>query len=56
MKDFIPLGHENIEIKKQLIEYARGLKEKPEFENQLASAFIYISFADYLCKNLLGKL
>ena len=54
--DFIPLGHDNLDIKNELITYARTLKGKPEFENQLAASFIYVSFAEYLAKNLLENL
>ena len=56
MKDFVPLGHENIDIKNKLIDYARKLKEKEGFENQLAASFIYTSFTEYIAKNLLENL
>lgn len=55
-KKFVPLSHEYLELKNGLINYARELKKKTGFENQLASTFIYVSFAEYIASNLLENL
>lgn len=55
-KDFVPLLHQNLDVKNGLINYARELKRKVGFENQLASAFIYVSISEYLGSNLLENL
>lgn len=55
-KKFVPFSHDNLELKNELIDYARQLRNKVEFENQLASSFIYASFAEYLAKNLVDNL
>src|SRR3989339_659624 len=53
---FIPWSHENLELKNELLNMARQMRLKTEFENQLAATFIYISFVEYLANNLLGNL
>lgn len=53
---FLPFTHQDLEIKNELLQYARDLKAKQGFENQLASAFIYASFTEYLGDNLLENL
>ena len=53
---FIPFTHQDLELKNGLLQYGRDLKEKTGFENQLASAFIYASFTEYLGDNLLENL
>jgi hypothetical protein len=53
---FIPFTHQNLDLKNGLLQYGRELKSKVGFENQLASAFIYASFAEYLGDNLLENL
>lgn len=55
-KIFLPFTHQDLEIKNGLLQYARDLKGKLGFENQLASAFIYTSFTEYLGDNLLENL
>ena len=55
-KIFIPFTHQDLELKNGLLQYGRDLKAKTGFENQLASAFIYASFAEYLGDNLLENL
>ncbi len=55
-KKFIPLSHEHLELKNGLLNYARELKKQAGFENQLASTFIYVGFAEYLANNLLENL
>lgn len=55
-KKFIPLSHDDLELKRSLLQYARDLKNKPGFENVLAAAFIYSSFTEYVAENLLENL
>lgn len=55
-RKFIPFSHDNLELKNGLINYARDLRQKTGFENQIASTFIYISFVEYLANNLLQNL
>jgi hypothetical protein len=55
-KIFIPFTHQNLDLKNGLIGYARELGSKQGFENQVAAAFIYISFAEYLADHLLENL
>lgn len=55
-KIFLPFTHQDLELKNGLLQYARDLKAKEGFENQLASAFIYASFTEYLGDNLLEHL
>lgn len=55
-KKFTPFTHDDLELKKELINYARGLAHKSGFENGLASALIYSSFAEYLAEHLLKNL
>lgn len=55
-KIFIPFTHQDLELKNGLLQYGRDLKAKSGFENQLASAFIYASFTEYLGDNLLENL
>ncbi len=50
---FVPFIHENLELKNQLIEWARSLKNKLEPEAQLASVMIYANFTEYLAEHLL---
>ena len=37
---FIPWSHENLELKNELLNMARQMRLKTEFENQLAATFI----------------
>ena len=53
---FTPLTHEDLELKRSLISYARKLKSKAGLENQLASSFIYASFTEYAAWHLLKSL
>lgn len=53
---FIPFSHEELELKNALVEKARELKNKPEFESKLASAMIYASMTEYLAEHLLENL
>lgn len=53
---FLPFTHQDLELKNGLLQYARELRAKQGFENQLASAFIYASFTEYLGDNLLENL
>lgn len=55
-KKFIPFGHENLDLKKELVNHARSLKDKTDFDSQLVSTFLYISFAEYLGNHLLVNL
>lgn len=55
-KKFIPLSHEDLDLKRNLLQYARDLRPKDGFENGLASAFIYSSFTEYVAENLLDNL
>lgn len=53
---FTPLEHQDLEFKHNLINLAKSLRAKEGFENQLASAFIYVSFAEYIADHLLETL
>lgn len=55
-KKFQPLTHDDLELKQELLEHARSIKSKQGFENGLAAAMIYSSFAEYLAENLLKNL
>lgn len=55
-KIFLPFTHQDLELKNELINYARDLKAKQGFENQLAAVFIYASFTEYLGNHLLDNL
>ena len=55
-KNFLPFTHQDLELKNGLLQYARDLRAKQGFENQLASGFIYASFTEYLGDHLLENL
>lgn len=55
-KNFRPLTHQDLELKQQILVFARDLAKKQGFENGLASAMIYSSFAEYISENLLESL
>jgi uncharacterized protein with HEPN domain len=55
-KKFVFLGHDNQDLKNQLLNYSRELRKKQGFENQLAATFIHVSFAEYLANNLVENL
>ncbi len=55
-KTFKPFEHDDLEIKNELINYARSIRDKQEVETRLATAMIYSSFAEYLAGNLLENL
>ena len=54
---FVPFIHKNLEIKNELIELARKLREGDfKLENALASVVIYSNIAEYLAEHLLENL
>jgi hypothetical protein len=53
---FIPFTHDDLELKNQLIGYARLLADKTDAEAHLACAMIYASFAEYVAGHLLDSL
>ncbi len=55
-KKFIPFTHDDLELKNQLVEYARQLAATDNAESQLACAVIYASFAEYIAKHVLETL
>lgn len=55
-KKIKPFTHDNLELKQGFLKYARDLKGKQGFENGLAAAVIYASFAEYIAENLLENL
>ena len=52
-KDFVLFYHEDFEIKKKLIDVARQLRQKKAIAEQLSSALIYASFAEYVGEHVL---
>lgn len=55
-KQFKPFEHEDLDIKNNLINYARSISNKNEPDARLACAVIYASFAEYLAGHLLDTL
>lgn len=55
-KFFKPLTHEDLEYKGFILRFAREISKKEGFENGLAAAMIYSSFAEYIAENLLENL
>jgi|SRR5579871_4426392 len=55
-KIFVPFSHENLELKNELIQYARKYSNDQKLEAILSSAFIYASLAEYLANSLLINL
>lgn len=55
-KTFVPFAHDDLELKNQLIDYARVLSVKKDAEAQLASAMIYASFTEYIAGHLLDNM
>lgn len=55
-KQFKPFTHDDLELKNELINYARSIKDKKEVETRLASAMIYSNFAEYMAGHLLENL
>lgn len=53
---FVPFTHDELELKNALVQMARNLKNRDEFESKLASAMIYASVAEYLASHLLENL
>lgn len=53
---FVPFQHSNLGFKNVLLNYARESKSNEGFEYQLASAFIYISFTEYLARHFIENL
>ncbi len=52
-KKFKPFEHDNLELKNELIDYARSISGKNDIESQLACAMIYANFAEYMAWHLL---
>lgn len=46
-------SHEDLELKRWMLQFARDLAAKDGFENGLAAAMIYSSISEYLAENLL---
>lgn len=55
-KKFKPFEHDDLELKNQLIDYARKIKDTDTMEAQLGCAMIYASFAEYMAGHLLDNL
>jgi hypothetical protein len=55
-KSFRPFEHDDLELKNNLITYARAIAAKEEAEAQLASAMVFSSFAEYVSGHLLDTL
>lgn len=62
VKKFVPLTHENLEIKNELLQIARNIQSeeneqfKKSIQENLSSVLIYSNIAEYLAENLLENL
>lgn len=57
-KNFVPLSHDNLDLKNELLNLARGLSgtQDNKLQNDLAAILIYSNMAEYLAENLLKNL